>query len=105
MNVNLTPRLVAMVRQKVESGLYNSASEVVREALRLLEERDHLRDLRLTELRREIQRGLESGESRELESRRSKQKAGAGSQRAHGETDRPRRPLPAPASPEGLYLQ
>ncbi len=46
MNVNLTPRLEALVRQKVESGLYNNASEVAREALRLLEERDRLTRLR-----------------------------------------------------------
>jgi len=46
MNVSLTPRLEAMVRQKVESGLYNNASEVVREALRLLEERDRLSQLK-----------------------------------------------------------
>ena len=36
MNVNLTPQLEEMVRRKVASGLYNSASEVIREALRLL---------------------------------------------------------------------
>jgi antitoxin ParD1/3/4 len=46
MNVNLTPHLEAMVRQKVESGRYNNASEVVREALRLLEEQDNLHRLR-----------------------------------------------------------
>ena len=46
MNVNLTPRLEAMVRQKVDSGLYNNASEVVREALRLLEERERVQHLR-----------------------------------------------------------
>jgi antitoxin ParD1/3/4 len=46
MNVSLTPRLEAMIRQKVESGMYNNASEVVREALRLLEERDRLQRLR-----------------------------------------------------------
>ena len=40
MNVSLTPHLEAMVRQKVQSGRYNNASEVVREALRLMEERD-----------------------------------------------------------------
>ncbi len=40
MNVSLTPKLEAFVRQKVESGLYNNASEVVREALRLLVERE-----------------------------------------------------------------
>ena len=40
MNVSLTPYLEAMIQQKVQSGRYNNASEVVREALRLLEERD-----------------------------------------------------------------
>ena len=39
LNVNLTPELEAMVRDKVATGLYSSASEVVREALRLMEER------------------------------------------------------------------
>jgi antitoxin ParD1/3/4 len=46
MNVNLTPQLETMVRQKVETGLYNNASEVVREALRLMEERDRYRRLK-----------------------------------------------------------
>ena len=40
MNVSLTPRLEEFIRKKVSSGLYNNASEVVREALRLLVERD-----------------------------------------------------------------
>ena len=47
MNANLTPQLEAMVRQKVETGMYNNASEVVREALRLLDEHDKLRNLRI----------------------------------------------------------
>ena len=38
MNVNLSPQLEELVRQKVASGLYTSASEVVREALRLMDE-------------------------------------------------------------------
>jgi antitoxin ParD1/3/4 len=40
MNVSLTPELEQMVQEKVESGRYTSASEVVREALRLMEKRD-----------------------------------------------------------------
>jgi len=40
MNVSLTPKLEAIVRRKVASGLYNNASEVIREALRLLLDRD-----------------------------------------------------------------
>ena len=61
MNVSLTPQLEALVQRKVESGLYGSASEVMREALRLLEERDRLRSMRLEALRAEIQQGLDSG--------------------------------------------
>lgn len=61
MNVSLTPQLEELVRNKVETGLYNSASEVVREALRLLEERDRLKEIRIDELRKEIQKGLDSG--------------------------------------------
>lgn len=60
MNVSLTPKLEALVRRKVESGLYNSASEVVREALRLLEEHDRIKEMKLEELRKEIQKGMDS---------------------------------------------
>lgn len=61
MNINLTPQLEEMVRQKVTSGMYTSASEVVREALRLMEERDALQLARLEQLRRAIQEGMDSG--------------------------------------------
>lgn len=47
MNVSLTPRLEAMIREKVESGLYNNSSEVVREALRLLDQQEQLKRERL----------------------------------------------------------
>ena len=40
MNVSLTPELEKLVQDKVASGLYQTASEVVREGLRLLKERD-----------------------------------------------------------------
>ena len=63
MNISLTPHLEAMIREKVESGSYNSASEVVREALRLLEEEDQLRALKIQRLQRDIQQGLDSGPS------------------------------------------
>jgi len=46
MNVSLTPELEAMIQQQVDSGRYNNASEVVREALQLLDERDRLEHLR-----------------------------------------------------------
>lgn len=59
MNVSLTPELEKLVNEKVKSGLYNSASEVVREALRLLQEQDTLKEIRRKELRREIMLGVE----------------------------------------------
>lgn len=61
MNISLTPHLEGMIRAKIASGSYNSASEVVREALRLLEEEDQLRSLKLQKLREDIREGLESG--------------------------------------------
>jgi antitoxin ParD1/3/4 len=66
MNVSLTPELERLVAEKVESGKYPSASEVVREGLRLLQERDELRRARLEELRREIARGVEQADRGEL---------------------------------------
>lgn len=45
MNVSLTPQLEAMIRRKVESGMYNNASEVVREALRLLDAHERRVDM------------------------------------------------------------
>jgi antitoxin ParD1/3/4 len=67
MNISLTPHLEDLVRAKVESGLYNSASEVMRDALRLLQERDQLREMRLEELRSEIQKGIDSGSATPLD--------------------------------------
>lgn len=61
MNINLTPQLEELVREKVSSGLYNSASEVVREALRLMEAQDQMRAIKLKQLRRDLREGLESG--------------------------------------------
>src|SRR5438128_11333394 len=58
MNVSLTPELEKFVSAKVESGRYNSASEVVREALRLLEEHDSARATQLAEFNEELGRRL-----------------------------------------------
>jgi len=60
MNVSLTPELEQFVSAKVESGRYNSASEVVREALRLLEEHDAARAAQLSEFNAELGRRLAS---------------------------------------------
>jgi antitoxin ParD1/3/4 len=63
MNVSLTKELEGIVEQKVKSGMYNSASEVVREGLRLLQQRDEMREARLNALRAEIQKGIDDLEA------------------------------------------
>ncbi len=63
MNVSLTPELEAVIEGKVSSGMYNSASEVVREGLRLLQQRDEMREAKLTALRAEIQKGIDDLEA------------------------------------------
>jgi antitoxin ParD1/3/4 len=66
MNVSLTTQLEELVQQKVSSGRYNSASEVIREALRLLEERDELKELKLQALKKDIALGLDQADRGEL---------------------------------------
>jgi antitoxin ParD1/3/4 len=66
MNVSLTPELEQLIHKKVQTGLYLSASEVVREALRLLEERDGLHAMKLAELRKEIRVALDQADRGEL---------------------------------------
>ena len=63
MNINLGPQLEELVRKKVASGFYNSASEVVREALRFMEENEQVRKAKLQQLQRDIREGLDSGEA------------------------------------------
>jgi antitoxin ParD1/3/4 len=60
MNISITPELEELIEKKVKTGMYNSASEVVREGLRLLKERDELKELRLKELKRELKKGYDS---------------------------------------------
>ena len=60
MNVHLTPEVEKLVQDKVKSGRYNSASEVVREALRLLEQRDEVFTLHKEEIRKQIEEGWQS---------------------------------------------
>jgi len=59
--LSLTPHLEDFIRQTVTSGRYQSASEVVRTALRLLEEQERERTVQLEELRRAILTGIDSG--------------------------------------------
>ena len=58
MNVHLTPELEQLVQSKVQSGRYNSASEVVREALRLMEHKDEIRAAQMQKLRSRIDQAL-----------------------------------------------
>ena len=66
MNVHLTPELEQLVRSKLKSGRYNSASEVVREALRLLEQRDEVFTLRKEQIRKQIEEGCQSAKRGEF---------------------------------------
>ena len=67
MNVSLPPQLEELVRQKVKSGLYTCAGEVIVEALWLLDAKDRLREIKQEELRKEIQKGLDSGPAAPLD--------------------------------------
>lgn len=59
MNISLTPELERRIAEKVESGLYTTASEVVREALRLLFSEDEDRARLIAKLNAELQEGVD----------------------------------------------
>lgn len=61
LDIKLTPQLAEIVRQKVESGLYGSATEVIHAALHLLADADKAESSKLAQLRHEINEGLASG--------------------------------------------
>lgn len=63
MNVSLTAELDAFVLGLVESGRYGSSSEVVREGLRMLMDREELRRVEVEEFRRQVQIGLDDLEA------------------------------------------
>lgn len=58
MNVSLTPALEKFVQDKVASGLYNSVSEVIREAIRLLISKETISQTRIDMLNKDIEIGL-----------------------------------------------
>jgi antitoxin ParD1/3/4 len=66
MNVNLGPTFDKFVAEMLKSGLYQSQSEILREGLRLLKEREDLKNIRLAELRNEIRLGVEQADRGEL---------------------------------------
>jgi len=59
MAIYINQELENFVNAKVSSGMYNSANEVIREALRLLDEQDMIRQMRIKKLNEEIQIGLD----------------------------------------------
>jgi len=65
-NVSLTPELDAFLQSRVQSGGYQTTSEVVREALRLLQHQEKHRDASLRELRAKLKRGAAQAERGEL---------------------------------------
>jgi antitoxin ParD1/3/4 len=67
MNVSLTTEMEEWVQRKVGSGLYTSASEVVREALRALHERETRKSTRLANLRDAVAVGIQSADSGDLQ--------------------------------------
>jgi antitoxin ParD1/3/4 len=76
MNVSLPPELEARIRQRVESGMYGSASEVIREALRLFEAYEQVKTAKLDSLRQDIAKGLndvENGRAKEVDLENLKQ--------------------------------
>ena len=73
MHISLTPELESHVKAKVETGLYNNASEVIREALRFMETHEAwIRELKLARLREQLKVGidqLDRGDGIEIESK------------------------------------
>lgn len=65
-NISLTPELGAFLQSRVSSGQYQTTSEVVREALRLLQRQEKERAAGLKELRARLQRGATQAEQGEL---------------------------------------
>jgi antitoxin ParD1/3/4 len=77
LNVSLPPELENRVRRHVESGLYGSASEVIREALRLFEAYHQVRSASLAALRADIDQGIadiKAGRAREIDIESIKQR-------------------------------
>ncbi len=62
MNISLTKEFENYVAEKVESGMYHSASEVIRDGLRLMKERDELHQSRLAELRKDVALGVDQAD-------------------------------------------
>jgi len=67
LTISLSPRQIERLHAAVESGAYASSSEVMRDALRLWEEREEVRSLEMARLKRAYDEGMASGEPREID--------------------------------------
>jgi antitoxin ParD1/3/4 len=56
-----------LIESLIESGRYSTASEVMRDGLRMIEEREQRREAKLAALRTEIQKGIDSGPAEEVD--------------------------------------
>ena len=59
MNVSLTTELAEFVKQQVSGGMYQTASEVIRDGLRILKQREQFRQIQIEELRKQVAIGIE----------------------------------------------
>jgi antitoxin ParD1/3/4 len=84
MNISLTPNLEELVQEKVASGLYNNASEVVREVLRLMHERDKRDVAKLERLQKEAAMGFEALDRQEFSTKSLREIAREASARHKG---------------------
>lgn len=66
MTISLSPQQASRVQRAVETGDYASNSEVMREALRMWEQREEIRALELNRLKQAYTEGMASGEGREI---------------------------------------
>jgi len=70
MHISLTPLLESKIKEKVNSGLYNNSSEVIREALRFMEEnQDIVQQMKINHLRQAVSAGASQAENGEFSSR------------------------------------
>jgi antitoxin ParD1/3/4 len=82
LTVSLSPKLIDRLHKAVETGNYASNSEVIRDALRLWEQREQLRELEIANLKRAYREGMRSGKPREVDGPAFLAELKAGRQRA-----------------------
>ena len=67
LTISLSPKQLSRIQSAVDSGAYASNSEVLREALRLWEQREEIRMLELARLKQAYEEGMASGEPVEVD--------------------------------------